>query len=154
MLAALGHDLELDVTRFDVRVDEAARSVDASFDAASLRVVQALRAGKPSLLSDADRRTIEDNARKAVLSSNRHPEIRYRSTRVVNAPQGFDVTGRLTIRGEEREVFVALRRSGDRYATSVTLDQRTFGITPYAVMFGALRVKAEIVVRLSVPSGG
>jgi polyisoprenoid-binding protein YceI len=152
VFASLGHDLELAVTRFDIRVDEVERRVDASFDAASLRVVQAFRAGKPAALSDADRRTIEDNARKEVLASNRHPEIRYRSTRVVDAPQGFDVAGRLTVRGEEREVFVALRRAGDRYATSVTLDQRAFGITPYAVMLGALRVKPEIVVRLSLPA--
>jgi hypothetical protein len=151
-LAALGHDLELTVTRFDVRVDEIARRVDASFDAASLRVVRALRAGRESPISDGDRRAIEDNVRKHVLETSRHPEVRFRSSRVADAGDGFDVTGKLTIRGEEREVVVRLRRTGDRYVATVTLDQTRWGIQPYGVMMGMIRVKADVVVRLSLPA--
>ncbi len=151
-LAAVGHDLELDVTRFDVRVDEVARRVDASFDAASLRVLRALRAGRPAALSDADRRSIEDNVRKHVLDTRSHPEIRFRSSRVTDAPDGFDVTGRLAIRGEERDVVVPLRRQADRYAATVTLDQTRWGIRPYAAMMGMLRVRADVVVTLSLPA--
>lgn len=152
MLATLGHDLELAVTRFDVRVDEVARRVDASFDAASLRVVRALRAGRESPISDGDRRAIEDNVRKHVLETSRHPEVRFRSSRVADAGDGFDVTGKLTIRGEEREVVVRLRRTGDRYVATVTLDQTRWGIQPYGVMMGMIRVKADVVVRLSLPA--
>ncbi len=152
ILAALGHDLELAVTRFDVRVDEAARRVDAIFDAASLRVVRALRAGRPSTVSDDDRRAIEDNTRKYVLETSRYPEIRFRSSRVADTTDGFDVTGRLALRGVEHEVVVSLRRSGDGLAASVTLDQTRWGIQPYGVMMGMLRVKAEVVVRLTMPA--
>jgi polyisoprenoid-binding protein YceI len=155
MLSRLGHDLELAVTRFDIRVNETARSVDASFDAASLRVVRALRDGvelPPSAVSESDRRTIEDNVRRTVLETGRYPEIRFRSSRVVDVEGGVDVTGRLVLHGKERELTVRLVRSGDRYEGDVTLHQPDFGITPYSAMLGALRVKPDVVVRLSLPA--
>ena len=45
LLSGLGHDLELAVTVFAIEVDEGARTGTATFDAASLRVVRALRDG-------------------------------------------------------------------------------------------------------------
>jgi polyisoprenoid-binding protein YceI len=154
LLSGFGHDLELAVTRFDVRVDEAARRVDASFDAASLRVLRALRDGVelPGGLSDADRRTIEDSVRRDVLAAGRFPEIGFRSTRVVDAADGFDVAGRLKLHGVERDVAVPLRRAGDRWTAEVGLRQPDFGIAPYSAFLGALRVKPDVVVRLSLPA--
>jgi len=152
LLGSLGHDLELEVTRFDVQVDEVARRVDASFDAASLRVARASRDGKDTELSSSDRRSIEDNVRRYVLQVARHPEIRYRSTGVTDVADGFDVKGGLTLCGREREVLVPLRKTGARWAAEVRLDQRDFGIEPYTAFMGALRVKAELVVRLSFPA--
>jgi polyisoprenoid-binding protein YceI len=154
LLARFGHDLELAVTRFDIRVNDAARSVDASFDAASLRVVRVLRDGAElaGALSDADRRTIEDDLRRVVLETGKHPEIRFRSTRVADVTNGFDVTGRLALHGQEREIVVPLRRAEDRYDAAVTIHQPDFGIAPYSAMLGALRVKVDVIVRLSVPA--
>jgi len=47
---------------------------------------------------------------------------------------------------------VRLRRTGDRYVATVTLDQTRWGIQPYCVMMGMIRVKADVVVRLSLPA--
>jgi polyisoprenoid-binding protein YceI len=154
LLSSFGHDLELAVTRFDIRIDERARRADASFDAASLRVVRASRDGVEVAggLSEADRRTIEDNVRRDVFEVMRHPEIRYRATRVTDVEDGFDVTGKLVLHGEERDVAVPLRRSGDRYVAEVRLDQRDFGIRPYRALLGTLSVKPEVLVRLSLPA--
>jgi polyisoprenoid-binding protein YceI len=151
-LSSFGHDLELAVTRFDIRIDERARRADASFDAASLRVVRALRdeVEVPGL-SDADRRTIEDYVRRDTFEVMRHPEIRYRTTRVADVEGGFDVTGKLVLHGEERDVAVPLRRSGDWYVAEVRLDQRDFGIRPYSALLGARSVKPDVLVRLSLP---
>ena len=153
LLASLGHDLELGVARFDLRIDETKRTVDASFDAASLRVVRAFRDRRENAIniSDADRRTIEDNLRRDVLETNRFPEIRFRSTRVADAGNGFDVTGRLMLHGKEREIVVPMRRGGDRYVAEITLRQPDFGIQPYSVLLGAIKVRPEVIVRLSVP---
>ena len=152
LLSSFGHDLEIAVTRFDVRVDEAARRVDASFDAASLRVVRALRDGVESILSDSDRRSIEDSIRRDVLDANRYPEIRYRSSRVVDVEGGFDVTGKLTLHGKDRDVAAQLRRAGDRYTAQVPLEQADFGIQPYSALLGAIKVKPGVVVQLALPA--
>ena len=153
LLSALGHDLEIDVTRFDVRVDETRRTADASFDAASLRVVRASRDGVelPGTPSERDRRTIEDTIRRDVLDSPHHPEIRFRTTRVVVREDGFEVSGRLALRGHEREIRLTLRRVGDRDESEVPLEQPEFGIEPYRAFLGALRIKPEVIVRLSLP---
>ena len=153
LLAWFGHDLELAVTRFDIRVDEQARRADASFDAASLRVVRASQDGVDVAggLSDANRRTIEDTVRRDVFDVMHHPEIRYRSTRVVDVDGGFDVSGKLLLHGKERDVMVPLRRADDRYVAEVRLDQRDFGMRPYRAMLGMLAVKPDVVVRLSLP---
>lgn len=152
LLSSLGHDLELVVTRFEARVDEGARAVDARFDAASLRVVRALRDGVETTLSERDRQTIEDNLRRHVLESARHPEIGYRSARVVDVDGGFDLDGRLTLHGTERPVAVSLRRAGDRYVGEVPLHQPDFGIRPYSALLGAIKVKPGVVVRLDFPA--
>jgi len=154
LLASFGHDLELAVTRFDIRIDEEARRADASFDAASLRVVRALRDGVelPGGISEADRRTIEDSARRDVLEVTSYPEIRYRTTRVLDVEDGFDVTGKLVLHGKERDVTVPLRRVGDRYVGAVVLAQPDFGIRPYSAFFGAMKVKPEVLVRVSLPA--
>jgi polyisoprenoid-binding protein YceI len=153
LLASFGHDLELAVTRFDIRIDPDARRADASFDAASLRVERAFRGGVDHRgLSDADRRGIEDNARRDVLSVTRHPEVRFRTTRVTDVDGGWDVAGKLMLHGKERDIQVRLRRDGDRYVASIPLRQEDFGIQPYSTFFGGLKVKSEVVVRLSLPA--
>ena len=154
LLASFGHDLELVVTRLDVRVNEAARSVDASFDAASLRVVRALRDGVevPGGLSDGDRRTIEDAIRRDVLEAGKHPEVRYLSTRIVDVENGFDVAGRLVLHGKERPLALAVRRDGERYAAEVSLHQPDFGIKPYSAFLGAMKVKPDVLVRIALPA--
>jgi polyisoprenoid-binding protein YceI len=151
LLSSFGHDLEIAVTRFDVQVDAVARRVDASFDAASLRVMRALRDGVESALSDTDRRTIEDAIRRDVLDVKHHPEVRYRSSRVVDVEGGFDVTGKLTLHGKERDVPVQLRRIGDRYVAEMRLEQPDFGIQPYSAFLGAIKVKPGVVVRVVFP---
>jgi len=47
---------------------------------------------------------------------------------------------------------VSLRRDGDRYVASVPLRQEDFGIRPYSNFFGGLKVKPDVVVRLSMPA--
>jgi polyisoprenoid-binding protein YceI len=154
LLSSFGHDLELAVTRFDIRVDEVQRAVDASFDATSLRVVRALRDGAEVVdaLSASDRRTIEDTLRSDVLEANRHREIRFQSSCVADVEDGFDVTGRLLLHGKECDVVIPLRRVEARYTADIRLHQPDFGIRPYTALLGALKVKPEVTVRISLPA--
>jgi hypothetical protein len=167
MLSAVGHDLELRVTRLVIEAAEDRSSVDGRFDARSLRVVTALErkgpldARAPSWfalvapapgLDEADRRRVEAHIVDDVLGAARYPEIRFRSTRVTAAGDGYQIPGQLTVRGRTRELSFASTRIGDRQVAELRLHQPDFGITPFQALFGALRVRPEVQLRISVPA--
>jgi len=154
LLSAVGHDLVLRVTRFVVDVDEDARTVDARFDASSLRVEHAVRGGTadPDALSAGDRRQIETNVARDVLDAVRHPEVRFVGRAVREEADDLVVEGSLAIRGRERPLTVALRRRANRWVIETSLHQPDFGIAPFRAMFGALKVKPDVTVRMSIPA--
>jgi polyisoprenoid-binding protein YceI len=143
LLAAVGHDLTLAVTSFTIELadDDA---IHARFDAASLRVTGAV--------SDGDRRTIERHAADDVLAARRFPEIRFRSTRVVRQGERAQIEGELTLHGATRALRCEAHDDGARWTAEVTLDQRDYGIKPFTAMLGTLRVRADVRVRVSLPS--
>jgi polyisoprenoid-binding protein YceI len=67
---------------------------------------------------------------------------------------GYDVEGTLTLTGVSRPVTVEVRRDGERLVAEVLVHQPAFGIRPYSAMLGALKVKADVLVRVSVPAEG
>jgi hypothetical protein len=152
LLSAVAHDLKLRVERFEVSVDP--DSVSARFEAASIRVVCARKHGAdaPGTLSDKDRREIEANLEKDVLAARKFAEIRFTSTRVEPAPDGYRVAGTLSLHGRERPLTVAVRREGERLVADVTLHQPDYGIKPYSAMLGTLKIKPDVQVRLSLPA--
>lgn len=152
LLSMIAHDLELRVTRFTLDVDEARRSVEARFDAASLRVVQALRDGTPlpDALGPSERGQIEQSIVRDVLDAARFPEIHFTSTAVAEAAGGVRVTGTLALHGQEHPVVAAVRVDGDRYVAEARLHQPDFGIRPYTALLGALEVKPDVTVRVTV----
>lgn len=160
VLAGVGHDLLLRVTRLEVAVETSPFRVSARLDAGSLRVVAAMdEAGRPvpGELRPADKAEIEATVRDVVLRAGRHPEIRFESASAEERPGGWELSGRLTIAGASRELKVPVRRDGDRLVAEVRIHQPDFGIRPYRAMLGALRVRADVVVRASLPaaaSGG
>jgi polyisoprenoid-binding protein YceI len=153
LLATVGHDLLLRATALEVSVDAEAPSVSAHIDARSLRVVTALRDGRPlpDALRPADVRDIERAIAGEVLRVARFPEILLVSTLVERTDGGYEVHGSLSLAGATRPVVLAVRRDQGRLATETTLHQPDFGIRPYRAMLGALRVKPAVVVRASVP---
>jgi len=152
LLSMVAHDLELRVTRLTLDVDEAAHTAVATFDATSLRVVQALRDGRPlpDALGANERAQIERSIVGEVLDAAKFPEIRFASTAVADAPGGFRVTGTLALHGRERTIVVPVRVDGDVAVAEVGVHQPDFGIRPYSAMLGALRVKPDVTVRLTV----
>ena len=145
LLAAVGHDLCLRVERFAVEVtgDASAPSILARFDAASLRVT--------GDVSAADARKIEGHAADDVLAARKFPTVELRSTRVVRDGERAHVEATLTLHGATRPIaFDAVADASD-WRAEVRLDQRDFGIKPFTAMLGALRVRADVLVRLRVP---
>jgi polyisoprenoid-binding protein YceI len=152
LLSTVAHDLELAVERLEVDFDE--QRVTASFDLRSLRVLHAVVSGRaaPNALTASDLRKIEHTLANEVLQTSRHPDARFESSAVTANAGGYDLRGTLTLAGQKQEISVAVRRDGDRYTSEVMLDQRRFGITPYSALLGALKLKPEVRVRVSVPA--
>lgn len=151
VLAGVGHDLVLRVTRLEVTVE--GEAVSARIDAGSLRVVTAMHEGRPAPdeLHARDKADIEATIRTSVLRAGRFPEIRFSSTAVAKRGDGYEVKGQLAIAGVTREVTLPVQREGDRLVTELRLHQPDFGIRPHRALMGTLRVRADVVVRASVP---
>ena len=148
VLAGVGHDLKLSVERFEIDADR--RKVVARFDAASVRVVAAMRGGNedPRALSDRDRAEIERNIVRDVLEAHRYPEITFVSTEVLAGR----VRGTLTLHGREMSGEFPFEEADGRCVANVDLDVRRFGIRPYSAMLGALRVAPTVRVVVITPS--
>lgn len=157
LLSAVGHDLVLRATSFEIAVEADRPAASARIDAASLRVASAMRDGRPlpaGALSASDVREIEATIAGTVLRVRRFPEIRFQSTAVSRRDDGLEVRGTLALAGRDREVALVARREGDRLVAEVRLHQPDFDIAPHRAMLGALRVKADVVVRAAVPAEG
>ncbi|MDB4968140.1 MAG: hypothetical protein JWN44_3829 [Myxococcales bacterium] len=142
LLAAVGHDLCLRVTRFAVDVGEDDR-IAVELDASSLRATGAI--------SQGDARKVEGNATHDVLAARRYPTISFRSTRVVREGDRARVEGELQLHGVTRPVAFEAFADGAAWRADVRLDQRDFGIKPYTAMLGALRVRPDVLVRVRIP---
>jgi polyisoprenoid-binding protein YceI len=153
LLARLAHDLKLQVERFSIEVDDSTHDIKASFDPSSIQVVcaQLDRRDDASVLSKGDKKKIYDNVTKDVLRVRKYPEIRFDSTHVVKRGEGFAVEGTLQMHGQSRSIQGSIRADGDRWRTELKIHQPDFGIKPFTAALGALKVKPDVIVRLSVP---
>jgi len=154
--AMAGHDLVIEVTRWDgtLRIDAdriEASAVEVVVDATSLEVREG-KGGAVPLLA-INRSEIAKTITK-VLGTHAHPEIRFRSSAVVPAADGFDVHGDLTIAGVRRPVELAvsvdLEAGRPRGTVTTTVVQSDFGIKPYSAMLGALKVLDAVEIRAEV----
>lgn len=153
LLARLAHDLKMQVERFSIELDEKSQRIEATFDPSSLQVICAQIDGRdaPLALSDGDKKKIYDNITKDVLRARKHPEIRFESSEIVLRSEGYSVEGRLQLHGRSRAIQVDVRPEGARWVTEVTIHQPDFGIKPYTAAFGALKIKPDVRIRVSVP---
>ena len=147
--ARAGHDLTIDVTRWnaDVIVDAAhpsASSVTVQVDADSFEVRTGSGGIKP--LTDSDRGQIKTTIQQKVLHTDRHPAITFRSTRVEGTAESFTVDGDLTITGVTQPATVRGRLADGRVQGSATIVQTRWGIRPYTGFFGALKLSDEVTV--------
>jgi polyisoprenoid-binding protein YceI len=144
--ARAGHDLIIDVTRWDatVEIDEPAGwTVELNADPRSLEVREGLHGVKP--LTDKDRVEIRKTIDEKVLGG--HP-IRFRASGVRPADGGgrLMVGGELSIAGSTRALTAELSIQHGEVSGTIPLMQSTWGIKPYRGLMGALKVRDEIEV--------
>jgi hypothetical protein len=144
MAAKVGHDLVIDVTRWDATVDLTGSTVELNADTRSLEVCEGVRGLKP--LTDSDRGEIRKNIDKILQGQ----PIAFRST-AVRLPEA---TGPLV--GKARPVTARLDVGADgRVSGTIALTQSEWGIKPYRGLMGALKVRdeLEIVLDARLPAG-
>lgn len=142
LLTAVGHDVTLRVTSMSVDVgDDDKIAVD--LDAGSLRVTT-------DAVKESERKDIEKNTGKT-LEVQKHPKIQFRSVSVVRDGDRARIEGDLTLHGVTKPISVEARDDGRHWNAKIPLDQREFGIKPYSAMLGALKVKPQVEVNISVP---
>ncbi len=157
LAAKAGHDLIIDVTRWEATVevaDEPAGStIELSADPRSLEVLEGLRGVKP--LTDKDRVEIGKNIDGKVLGSH---EIRFRSShvRAGEADGRITVEGELSMAGAARPLTAQVTVEDDgAVRATIPLTQSGWGIKPYRGLMGALKVRdeVEVVIAANLPSG-
>jgi polyisoprenoid-binding protein YceI len=141
LLTSVGHDVTLRVTSLSLEVEDDA--ITADFDAGSLRVTT-------EAVSASDRQKIERNAEET-LETRKYPKIEFRSASVVRDGDRARIEGDLTLHGVTNPISVEARDDGKCWTAKTVLDQRKFGIKPFSAMLGALKVKPEVEVDISVP---
>ena len=153
--AKVGHDLVIDVTRWeatvDIAADRARSSVELSADSRSMEVREGVRGVKP--LTDKDRSEIRRNIDEKVLHGQ---PITFRSTavRLVDGDSRLVVEGELTISRSTRPITAQLDIDGEgRVSGTIPLAQTSWGIKPYRGLMGALKVRdeLEIVIAARLP---
>lgn len=157
MAKKLGHDLVLEVTRWNATVsvdgDVASSSVTATADTRSLEIKEAR--GGAKALSANDEKDIKKNINDKVLKTGQHPEMTFTSTAVkAEGDTRYIVEGDLTIMGSTRPATMEVSVSGGKATGTMTITQSQWGIKPFSAMMGALKVKdaIEVVIEAPVPS--
>ncbi len=154
LLAAFGHDLRINVTSFTIEIDKNPPGIRAAFDAGSLRADCAMEGGlpRPDLLSDKDRREIDDNIIKGVLEAGKYEEIRFVSSNIGKKEPGYQVEGELVLHSATRRISFAASKEEAYYVSDVRLHLPDFGIKPFSAAWGTMRVKPDVLVRVRLPA--
>lgn len=153
LFSALAHDLRINVTSFVVELSDDDTSIDARFDAGSLRVDCAIVDGmeRRDLLSAVSLKEIDDNILKDVLDAAKHKYVTFCSSSVTKEDSSYPINGTLTLNGISREMTFIARNEGSYYVAEARLNLPEFGIKPFSALFGAIRIKPDILIWIKIP---
>ncbi len=146
MFSAFGHEHEVrgPITQGSVQDSGAEPKVEVVVRSGDLKVLD------PGV-KESDRAEIQSTMLgPKVLDAVRFPEIRFRSTRVERAGNGWKIEGELTLRSQTRPVTVTARGTGDHYTAISAFKQSEFGITPVTAGGGTVKVKDEIRLEFEI----
>jgi YceI-like domain len=152
MLSPVGHDLRLRAKQIACSVDHSKRLVSVRIAAASIGVVCALDGDHENhgALSDGDRRKITESLHNDILNVRKFPEICASLTWKPQTSTHIQLTGTLTLHGVTRPVSLSCVLKDEQWQGHLTLDYIQFGIKLFTAFFGALKVRREVLVQVSV----
>lgn len=148
--ARAGHDLRLEVTKWQARAEVpetglASATITAELDLGSLVVREGTGGARP--LTASDRADIEKAMHKILGGGT----ATFGSTRVVPSNVGGAVEGTVTFRGKTQPARLQVSEpSPGHFRGTASVSQTGFGITPYTGFFGALKVRDEVTVEFDL----
>ncbi len=155
--ARMGHRLTITVRQWRATVSWSGgepSGVQLIVDTRSLAVLRG--EGGIKALSNPEKALVRSNALRA-LGAGRFPEIRFAADRVEATADGYRLIGMLQIHGRthERVIDVHVADLGDawRMSTQTTVRQSDFGIRPYTLLMGSLKVVDEVTVSFTARRG-
>jgi hypothetical protein len=140
-IAKAGHDLELEVTRWEAEFDEASMTLVA--DSRSLHVRHGHGGITP--LGDEEKAAIRQSIDDEVLKGT---AIMFRSTRVDADGDRLVVHGELELSGHTRPIDFELRLDGGRLTGRATIKQTDWRMKPFTTLFGTLKVADAVEVEI------
>lgn len=145
LLARLAHDLQLSLTRFELRREEDV--ITGTFWPGSLVVDGPVgkRGVDTAAFSAGNKAEIAGNIAE-VLQVAKHPEAR-----LVGRWSGGAFKGELTLVGRTLPIEGKVTEAGGRLIAEVTLVPSRWGIAPYRALAGAIKLQDRVVVRVSGP---
>lgn len=148
--AAVGH--RLTIAMHDWRATarwDSGEPVDADLtvDVGSLRVVRG--EGGVTPLSGPEKVVVRRNALGS-LNARKYTRIMFSANIIDKTPDGYRLTGELTIHGTTRSQVVDVRTDdqgdGWRLSSETVVRQSDFGIKPYSQLLGAVKVADDVTV--------
>lgn len=151
--AAMGHRLTIDVRSWRASVrwrGTTPAAAELSADTDSLAVVKG--EGGVTPLTPPERALARSNALKS-LDAKKYPLITFHAEKISKIAEGYRLAGTLEIHGTSRPqtVDVRVEEHGDRWSMTarVAVMQSDFGVKPYSLMMGALKVADEVTIDFS-----
>ncbi|MCW2686673.1 MAG: hypothetical protein JWR37_1563 [Mycobacterium sp.] len=148
--AKLGHRLTIAMNSWGATVSSVVgepTAVDVTVEVDSLEVLRGDGGLKP--LSGTEKAVARSNALKS-LGTNRFPRIHFRAEDVEKTGDGYRLTGTLDIHGmaRKRVIDLAVEDLGAswRLSGSAVVRQSEFGVKPYSLMMGSMKVVDEVTV--------
>lgn len=148
--ARMGHRLTIAMTRWQATVrwaDANPVAAELVVETGSFQVVSSQ--GGVKGLSGPEKALVRSNALSS-LDAGRFPEIRFSADVIEKTNKGYRLTGRLAIRGKQRDHVIDLRTEdlGDSWRMSAesTVRQSDFGIKPYSLLMGSVQVVDDVTL--------
>lgn len=148
--AKTGHKLTIAMQSWQAVVNwdgDAPTNAELTVSVDSLEVIQG--EGGLTPLAGPEKGIARSNALKS-LDAKKFPQIRFASDDIAKTADGYRMTGTVEIHGTSRPQVVDLtvQDRGESWAlsTQVPVTQSDFGIKPYSLMLGALKVADEVTI--------
>ncbi|HEY9305751.1 MAG TPA: YceI family protein [Mycobacterium sp.] len=146
----MGHRLTIAMRRWQARVswsDGVPASAQLRVDVDSLDVLGG--DGGLTPLSGPEKILVRSNALRQ-LGAGRYPEIRFDADSIDHSNDVYRLSGTLRIHGKTRPHVIDLRTEdlGDvwRLSTEAVVRQSGFGVKPYSLLMGSLKVADDVTV--------